>query len=180
MGNLGNRRYENLIDIGRALKELNIENGPKFVDVYTTEPRQEILQYLTEENGIKLHEAVGFDEVQKIIGRSLAVIHTESFREEFKNAVAYSVSTKVADSLASGTCILAYGPEEVASIRYLTEQEAAFVVNNYNNLKAKMLELITNNELRSQIETNAKRLARLNHDGQKNTKLIYDIMKSLI
>lgn len=180
LGNLGNRRYENLIDIGRTLKALNIDNCPKFVDVYTTEPRQEILQYLTEENGIKLHKAVGYEEVKIIMGESLAVIHTESFKEEFKQAVAYSVSTKIADSLASGTCILAYGSKDVASIRYLENNAAAFVVNNYEDLQTKMVELITNAELRRQIETNAKRLAELNHNGQKNTKIIYEVMASLM
>ena len=114
------------------------------------------------------------------MGASIAVIHTESFKEEFKQAVAYSVSTKIADSLASGTCILAYGPKDVASIRYLIDNDVAFVVNNYEDLQTKLVELITNAELRSQIETNAKRLAGLNHNGQKNTKLIYEVMASLI
>ena len=37
---------------------------------------------------------------------------------------------KIADSLSSGTCIFAYGPEEIASISYLKQSNAAILLLN--------------------------------------------------
>lgn len=179
LGNLGYKRSEGLVDIGRALKSLDIDGAPKFIDVYTTEPREEVLKPLTEENGIKLHKAVSAEEVKKIIGQSLAVVHTESFDNETANSVRYSVSTKIADSLASGTCLFAYGPGDIASIKYLKENNAAFVVDSPDDLQQKLIELITNKDLRNQIQNNAIKLANKNHSLEKNNNLILEVIQFL-
>ena len=42
---------------------------------------------------------------------SMAVIHTESFEQEMMELVRFSVSTKIAESLMYGPCLIAYGPD---------------------------------------------------------------------
>ncbi len=180
LGNLGYKRYESLVEIGRTLQALNLPQVPRFVDVYTTEPRMEILQHLSEANGIRLHKAVPFEEVKTIMSQSLALIHTESFEEGPRRSVTYSVSTKIADSLASGTCILAYGPADIASIEYLNNHNAAFVATSNEELQTKLIELFTNQEARKAVRSNALRLAQENHDSLHNTKLVADILNSLL
>lgn len=161
LGNLGFLRHQQLIDIGQALKKLGMK--PDHVDVYSTESRKEILVDMTEENGIVFHGPVGADEVLKIMGESLAVIHTESFDERTRQSVRYSVSTKIADSLASGTCIFAYGPEEIASIDYLNRANAAVCCTNKDDLAQKLKALITVAQLRDTVIHNALNLAARNH-----------------
>ena len=99
----------------------------------------------------------------KIMGESLAVIHTESFDEKTRQSVRYSVSTKIADSLASGTCIFAYGPEEIASIDYLNRANAAVCCTNKDDLAQKLKALITDAQLRDTVIHNALNLAARNH-----------------
>lgn len=176
LGNLGLNRHLQLIEIGRALKKLNIENGPKVLDVYSAETRDEVLEKMTPENGIVFHGAVNAHEVQRIIGESLAVIHTESFEEAIKERVRYSVSTKIADSLASGTCLIAYGPSDVASIEYLRENNAAFVISEDDDITERLREIITNADLRKFIEANAVMLAKKNHDERNNGDLIVKVI----
>ena len=57
------------------------------------------------------------------MANSMAVIHTESFEQEMMELVRFSVSTKIAESLMYGPCLIAYGPEGIASIDYLKENK---------------------------------------------------------
>lgn len=177
LGNLGYNRHMQLVEMGRALKALNMPNGPHWIDVYSSEPREEILKELTEENGIRFHGQIPYEEVKKVMGESLAVIHTESFEQEIADVVRYSVSTKIADSLASGTCMLAYGPEDVASIAYLKENHAAVCITSPKELKDGLTALLTSEELRTEIVANALKLASENHRPDKNSQMIYRVLK---
>lgn len=163
IGNLGLLRDKQLLDIASVLRELNLDGCPKYIDVYSPESRPEVLCNLTEENGIRFHGKVSADEVLRIMGESLAVIHTESFDPIIRKLVRYSVSTKIADSLASGTPILAYGPAEVASISYLMDNEAAFCATDLAELKDVLTDLLSNEEERKEISHNAINLAKANH-----------------
>lgn len=176
IGNLGYNRHLQLIDIGRALKKLGTDID--HIDVYSSEKREEILKLMTAENGIAFHGSIPADEVKKVMAESLAVIHTESFDENIKNSVRYSVSTKIADSLMSGTCILAYGPEEIASIKYLSENKAAYCITSKEKLSSGLSELLTNEDIRNTVVKNALELANKNHRTNNNFGVIYDTVKS--
>lgn len=175
IGNLGYNRYLQLADIGLALKQLGTDIDQ--IDVYSPEKREEILKLMTAENGIAFHGSIPADEVKKVMAESLAVIHTESFDENIKNSVRYSVSTKIADSLMSGTCILAYGPEEVASIKYLSDNNAAYCITSKEKLSSGLSELLTNKDIRNTIVKNALELANKNHKTNNNFNVIYGTIK---
>ena len=62
--------------------------------------------------------------------------------------VRFSVSTKIAESLMYGPCLIAYGPEGIASIDYLKENNAAYVISRPEDLEKGLEEILTNKELR--------------------------------
>jgi hypothetical protein len=161
-----------LKSIGNALKALKIQGAPDCIDVYSAESRPEILELMTEENGIRFHGQISYDEVKKVMGESLAVIHTESFNESIASSVRYSVSTKIADSLASGTCILAYGPRDIASMSYLIDNDAAFCISDERELGGKLYEFFSANSQCEKIVKNALTLAAKNHRAAINFKSI--------
>lgn len=164
IGNLGFNRNKQLVAIGRALKSLKL--GIDHIDVYSPEPRKFILDEMTEENGIVFHGKVNPDEVLKIMGESLAVIHTESFDESTRQIIRYSVSTKIADSLASGTCIFAYGPSDLASMEYLSMRNAAVCCTSPDDLPNKLNKLINDSDCRCAVVENALKLAKENHSPE--------------
>lgn len=178
LGNLGYSRHLQLVVIGRTLKNLHLKNAPSCVDVYSAESDPEILKYLTPENGLCFHGRVNAEDVQKIIGESMAVIHTESFDEDIAKCVRYSVSTKIADSLASGTPMIAYGPENIASIEYLKENDAALVITREEDLKTSLQSFFENEEQRNKISSNAVKLARVNHIGKDKTGQLEAVLQS--
>ena len=89
---------------------------------------------MTLENGIRYHGPINSERVKEVMAKSRFLIHTESFADNMRHSVMYSVSTKIADSLASGTCIIAYGPKEVASMAYLAENNAAFCITDDDDI----------------------------------------------
>ena len=175
IGNLGLGREKQLLTIAKALQSIEVENCPKYIDVYSAETRPEILANLTEENGIRFHGRISPEEVLQIMGESLAVIHTESFDAEMRKRVKYSVSTKIADSLASGTPLLAYGPEEVASMQHLICHNAAFCATDPSELKTVLTNLIINNAMREKVVQSALALAKSKHINNNAKVLIESV-----
>ena len=172
IGNLGLGRADQLVAIGKALSELNRKDEPMAIDVYTGSINPLYLDKLKNVKGIRLHGRITPDDVLKIMQKSIAIIHTESFDKRIQNIVRYSVSTKIAESLMYGPCLFVYGPEGVASIDYLKENNAAFVINNPKELCRGLQELINNNDCRKKIELHARVLARRNHDASVIPKKI--------
>ncbi|MBP3926640.1 MAG: hypothetical protein J6D13_05600, partial [Clostridium sp.] len=163
LGNLNLGRAEQLAMMGRAMKK---HKG--WIDVYSRERNPEYLKGLTEENGIRFHGAVSAQEVLKIITSSKAVIHTESFAPEFRDITRYSISTKIADSLMCGPCIIAFGPEGIVSIDYLKENRAAYVISDPADLEPGLLRILSDEALRQEIVSNARTLAEKNHYPRTN------------
>lgn len=167
LGNLGFDRNLQLCKIGRAAKKIG-----RWVDVYSGEKNPEILSVLTEENGIRYHGSIPASEVLKVMEQSMVVIHTEAFDEKNKQEVRFSVSTKIAESLMYGPCLLAFGPEGIASIDYLKQNRAAYVITREEDLTAGLQDLTTNAALRKELLENARALARKNHSSSVNPQKV--------
>ena len=76
--------------------------------------------------------------------------------------------------------MLAYGPSDVASIEYLKENDAAFVIDDKEKLKEKLIELLGNDALRENIVNNAIKLAAKNHNADTNSQDFYLWMSQFI
>lgn len=164
IGNLGLNRHLQLIEIGRELKKRGLK-----LDVYSTETSRALLEGMNCENGICFHGALPADEVLRVMERSMLLIHTEAFDEKSLNRVRFSVSTKIAETLMYGPCMLAYGPEEAASISYLKQNDAAYVITSREKLGDGLDELLANAGLRHTIVQNARKLAKVRHSTAENT-----------
>ena len=164
LGGLGLGREKQLTEIADALRECRGAGIPETVDVYSDERDPGILGRLQAHPGIRFHGAVSAGKVQEIIRKSKAVIHTESFDPVIRERVRYSLSTKIPDSIASGTCLLAYGPAEAASMDYLIRNDAAFTAASPEELRTVLPRLFTDEAAYERIAGNARALARKNHE----------------
>lgn len=179
LGNLGYRRDQQLIAMGRALRKIQGPGIPDHIDVYSGERNPKVIRQLTPENGIRFHGMVSPEEAAKILRGSLAVIHTESFDADMRNLTRFSVSTKIPDCLKNGPCILAYGPRGIASMDYLEEHRAAYVITTPEDLHNGMRKLLTDSVLRGKLVTNARDLAKRHHDAQTVSRQLYRWLEQL-
>lgn len=170
MGNLDNGRHLTLRDMGRALRRIWEPGLPACIDVYSGERDPAVLKELTPENGIRFHGKVSCERVREIMAQSLAVIHAESFEPQMQARVRLSVSTKIPESLRNGPCIIACGPEGAASISYLKENGAGYVISRPGELEQGLKEILSDRELRLRVIAKARNLARQNHDVGANSQ----------
>lgn len=180
MGNVRCNRYKNLVEIGQALKNINDRHGTEYeLEIYSSESDSLILDELKSVESIRLRGFVSGKEYEETLCSSSILIHTEAFDSESVELVKNSVSTKIADSLSSGVCVLAYGPKVVASMQYLIDTGAAYCVTDIGKLEDSIYELLTNWELRNKNSERALIVAKQNHDEFSNSerlkKLIYEI-----
>lgn len=166
IGNLGYQRHMQVIDIARALQRID---PALHVDVYSGERREDVLALLKAEPGIRYHGSIAADEVYSVMEKSKLVIHSESFDPAIQKQVRFSVSTKIAESLMYGPCLLAYGPQGIASIDYLEKHKAAYIITSKETLEDGLREIIGNAGLRSEILANARALAQANHRTEVNS-----------
>ena len=166
IGNLGYQRHEQVIEIARVIQKICPE---LYVDVYSGERREDIIRALESEPGIRFNGSISAEEVYAVMEKSKIVIHTESFDPAIQDRVRFSVSTKIAEILMNGPCLLAYGPRGIASIDYLENHRAAYVITSKDKLEEGLKEILGNKELYTKIISNARILAQTNHRTEVNS-----------
>lgn len=180
IGNLSCGRYKTLLELGRAISEINDDTLTKVIDVYSGSKEAEYISPLRNASGINFCGEIPAESVLEVMANSLAVIHTESFEPKMTNLVRFSVSTKIAESLMYGPCLIAYGPEGIASIDYLKENNAAYVISRPEDLEKGLEEILTNKELREQIVRNARALALKNHNADVNPRKVRKWLQEVV
>ena len=180
LGNISLGRHRQLMEIARAVIDIDHPNNPMAVDVYTGTTDPVVLDEIKNADGIRFMGRVSIDEVTKVMQEAMVVIHTESFDDANVERVRFSVSTKIADSMRMGTCMLAYGPRDVASMEYLRNEGAAAVASDKDELASELTRLICDEEYRKALSKRAAELGQNNHTVSANTQKLRQIIGSAV
>lgn len=156
IGNLACGRHTSLLELGAALSKINAQ---LHIDVYSGETDKAIISALTDAAGIEFHGHISAEKVLSVMENSRFVIHTESFDSYDMERVKFSVSTKIAESLMYGPCLIAYGPEGIASVNYLKENNAAYVVSDRDSLETDLRAILEDTSGYSEVLSNARTCA---------------------
>ena len=177
LGNLGVGRHEPIIEVAEVLQEISSD---LFVDVYGKCPDDRVQVALQESKGIHLHGVVTYEDVLSIMKSCDILLHVENSSQFYQWDLKHAFSTKIADCLACGKCFLVYSPPNIASAKYLIENQAAYVVTNKQQLKLTLFELIKNPTTQNAFFENAINLVKKNHNatinGTKFKKLVVEIV----
>ena len=173
-GNLSAGRHATLADIGRALDEINKAHGKDLsLQIYTSEMSSDRLSVFEGIASVKLCGFVSGRAFEDAFAASDMLVHTESFDAADIDLVKHSVSTKIADSLASGIPLLAYGPESISSMKHLIRNACAVTVTSRESLLSVLENALFDQDLLTRTVENALATAAAYHDKEGNsTKLI--------
>ncbi len=174
LGNLGVGRHEPLIEIANALQEISPE---LHLDVYGKTAYPEVQAALDSCHGITMKGFVPYEQVVEVMQQSDILIHSENSSDFYREDLKYGFSTKIADSLASGTCFFVYAPEELACARYLREQDAAYVVSDEHSMKETLRMLVAVPEARMRYLDRAAKVVACNHREETCAKRFQDILR---
>lgn len=149
-GNLFYGRWKVLALLSEAIKEINKESTKLFLDIYTSGLyNRKMMEALNIKGSSCLRKGIPYDEVKKVLKESDIVVHVESFERKEIRKTRLSFSTKIVDCIQSGSCLLAIGPTEVASISMLKNLDIAEVVTSNDKEAVKLIleKILENNRI---------------------------------
>ncbi len=179
-GNIRCNRFTSLSDIGRALDRINAEKGLEFkLNIYTAEKDANILSSFSDIKSIKLCPFISGDELKRAFLASQLLLHVEAFDDRSIDLVKHSVSTKIADALASGVPLLAYAPASISSMEHLLSNKCAITATSADELEDTLDKAFFDKTLRKTVVSHAIEAAKEHHDHYRNSErlkqIFYDI-----
>ena len=174
-GNLGINRHLSVIEIARALYEID----PSVVFEVYGRAEEKIWAELKEEPNIRMMGFVSYWEITEIVRTSLLTVHTESFEEFYRYDLEAAFSTKITDALISGTPLFMYAPGNLAETQYLKKNRCAFVCTEKQQLSSSLREALNDEKLRNSIIESGKEVVERNHNSIINQRRIYNLLLSV-
>lgn len=180
-GNLQLNRNHSLRDIGLVLDKINESDGANYqLKIFTGDTAPEFTDVFANVRSVRLMGFISGDEVHRQMRQVTLLTHVESFAPQDVQRIRYSLSTKIADSLASGVCLFAYGPAQVASIQYLSGHDCAGVVSAVEDLEKSLRLYLTGSELRRQTAQKGLQTAELCHRRDTQSTLLKTILEEVV
>lgn len=176
-GNIRLGRNHSLNEIGHALAYINKNYR---LDIYSNETNELYYQELVDNPSINFHEAIPYKEVMAKMSESDILVVVEGFKKYDVDITRYSLSTKVADSLATGSNILAFGSSETGAMDYLNEISCTALCTNGSDLVECIKNLINNEELQKKNYSIASKITEENHRIEKSLKIFERVVEDSI
>ena len=156
LGNLGLNRHKALIEIADYLPQ--IIPGAK-LSIYGA-PSEEIKAELEANPNVQLMGFVGYDEVVQVIHQSTLLVHAEYDDAFYTKDLQCAFSTKIADSICSGTPFLIYANGSLAETDFLKQSTCAFVAEDREQLPRVLEMALTDEKKRKAIVEQAEKVRR--------------------
>jgi glycosyltransferase involved in cell wall biosynthesis len=168
---LAESQWSSLVDLCRVVADLNRQGNPLQFDIYT--PR-ELLgldgRQLELDPAIRVRDALIDDhQFRETLSQADLLALPVNFDAPSVQFIRLSMPTKVPAYLASGTPILAYGPQGVAQIDYARSHGWGNVVDERKpeRLQQAIRRMIDDQSLRERLSQTARQTAREHHDASR-------------
>lgn len=175
IGNISVGRWKVLIKVCEAVSRINLTDKKIIFEIYSGNAPESIINSFNILGTNYYKGKLSTTEVWNKMEDSDVLLHVESFEARYIAKTKHSLSTKIADSLASSRPILAIGPKEVNSINYLMRNNAAYIVDDENNIENKLRQFFLDNAIDNEILLNSRTLVDKNHNIDKNSKRLREI-----
>ena len=182
-GNLGLNRWKVLAKIGKAIKEINRKKEVCVkLNIYSiNEPNRRIKKRLTILNASEYKGSLNSSELIEARNNADILLHVESFDKKSSRITRLSVSTKIPEYMLSKRCILAVGPKEVASIKYIRENNIGKAITKLDktSLENDIYEFVNDKEKMNMYINRAIEVANVRHNFNINRKKVQNEILNL-
>lgn len=177
-GRLYCNRWKSLVEIGKALKEINKNEVRMVLDVYTTEQLTKAQETaLSKDCFIYVKGKVTPSELMEVYHKADIALHVESMDKKNRLLTRVSFSTKIIDLMASSCAILAICWEKHAGYQYLKEKDAGFCLSSYDNILPLLYKISDNPSLIQKYAEKAYNCGKIYHDKeaiQRQLKMAFE------
>ena len=175
-GGLHYNRWKTLSQIANVLKKINQCGKIKcYLKIYSSQNiSKDIIEQISVENASEFLGGAKASQIADIYADADILLHVESLEKKSVAATKYSFSTKIPEYLSAGRCVLAVGPKDVASIRYLSD--FACTISDNNLLQSELTKLINDDEYRKSIRENCEKRYEKDFSKEKQEKCLERIL----
>ena len=138
-GNIRLGRNDSLNIVADVLGKINRQYK---LHVFSNESDKQFYKKLMKNPNIEFHGRVPYSEVKEIMNKSDIVVVVEGFDSKDVLITKYSLSTKVADALATGSNIIAFGSLDCGAIEYMKEIDCGLVSSDVKDLETGLRQLL--------------------------------------
>lgn len=134
-GNLFYGRWKILKALADEIESVNKDSVKIVLEIFTTATiTDEIDAALNRGESSNIKGALPYEDVKVELQKADIVLHVESFEPKQIKTTRLSFSTKIIDCMQSGSCMLAIGPKNIASIEYLGNIEGPIVITDISRI----------------------------------------------
>ena len=176
-GNIRLGRNQSLLELGKVLGRVNSNYR---LEVYSNETDQKQYQMLVDEPSVDFMGSVPYKTVLDKTLESDVLVVVEGFDKRDVDITRYSLSTKVADALASGVMVVGYGSSECGAIEYLAETGCCCVANSAVDLQGMIERLFGDVELQRRLYKASGEVVRMNHTLENSNAVFRGVVERAI
>lgn len=184
-GGLGLGRWKTLIRLGEAIR--NVSKRIKIdasLLIYSTSSLSRTMtrEIRRLEPYTRFQGSVDEKEIIAEMMKFDVLVHAESFTRKIKHKTRLSISTKIPEYLATGKHLLAVGPADISSIKYLKRTGAAIVAScsDIIYLESAVLRTIEAKKNDRVCGRNNINLAKKNHSSEETRRKVFAIVSKAV
>ncbi len=176
-GNIGTNRWKSLAMLAEALEQINRNGVRAQLRVYTATPlTAEMKNALQKGESSFIMGSIPGSEVPRIQSEADMLVHAEAMDRKNRLIVRQSFSTKLVDYFKAARPILAVGPQDVASIAHLVENDCALTAQSVGALVEKLEAVLADPASLDRLARQAYACGKKHHDkAQMQSMLTADI-----
>ena len=181
-GNLLYGRLEIISRLADSLKKNSEISQNVIFEVYsnTNLLDSEIQTHFGDDSVVKYMGRKDYGFIKERLSNADVVLHAESFNEEQILKTKYSFSTKIVDYLQSGSVILAIGPSEISSIKYIAKIPGAYVINDLEKIDEGLKTLFADASAFYEMASATRQFAKLHHDSCLLSQKINETFRNIL
>ena len=176
----GNLLYGRLDIIKRVSSVLEKTLNATFEIYSNTLIDSEDMTYFNETKYTRYMGQRDYEFIKQRLKEADIVLHAESFDDSQILRTKYSFSTKIIDCLQSGSVLLAIGPSEISSIRYINKIPGAFVIEDINSIESKLIAFLNESSTFCDRAESTMMFAKKHHDSKVNTDKLIKYFNQII
>lgn len=159
-------RDDTVIEVVKAIKEINKDGQKAILDIYTnTQLSEDKKAKIAVEGYCNLHDPVPQSEVAALQKNADVLLFAESLSDRDLTA-RLSFSTKLTDYFAAGKCIWAVGNSDLGPISYINSEDAGLVSTNIKEIRDTLEKMVSDKNLISDYARKGYDCGRRNHDKE--------------
>jgi len=162
MGRIGTANRNSIISFARAISGRNSHGKEIKFDLFSKDFNEPSLKCLNKLKAVHLKKPVSHDQVPALLSEYDLLLLPLDFTVNAIRFSRFSIPTKAAEYMASGTPVLVLAPGETAILRFFIENNCGFTLTrcSHSDIQTTVDYIVENKELRKQLSKNAIYIAK--------------------